>query len=92
MNKTDKAKLIHALEDRMTSDMPQSAPPSTPQYVYIQDAMFLIQSLVEVPATFGGIAKDILRKLCNTGDEVHFICDRYPDKSIKRDERAKCAL
>ena len=47
---------------------------------------------MEVPATFGGFAKDILRKLCNTGDEVHFICDRYPDKSTKRDERAKRAL
>ena len=92
MNKTDKAKLMHALEDRVTSNVPQSTPPPAPQYVSIQDAMFLIQGLVEVPATFGGIAKIILRKLCSSGDGVHFICDRYPNKSIKGDDRVKCML
>ena len=84
MNKTDKSKLMHNLENRYTETRP---PP--PGHVYMQDALFLLQALVNCPETFGAIAKVILMRLCKvTSSEIHFVCDTYPTGSIKDIERA----
>jgi len=83
MNKTDKSKLMHNLEDHYIDSTP---PPAG--HVYIQDAMFLLHALVNCPETFGAIAKVILTRLCNvTSNEIHFICNTYLTGSIKDIER-----
>ena len=84
INKTDKSKLMHNFEDHYTETRP---PPLG--HVYMQDALFLLQALVNCPETFGAIAKVILMRLCKvTSSEIHFVCDTYPPGSIKDIERA----
>ena len=82
MNKTDKAKLMHKLEERVQS--------SAPEYIdaCAIDAMFFIQTLVNVPATFGEIAKLILTKITASTKRIDFVCDSYTSPSIKDAERA----
>ena len=83
MNKTDKSKLMHNLEDCYT----ETRPP--PGHVYMQDALFVLQAPVNCLETFGAITKVILMRLCKvTSSEIHFVCDTYPTGSIKDIERA----
>ena len=83
VNKTDKSKLMHKLEERVESGRPPS------RDACAIDAMFLIQSLVDVPATFGGIAKVILARLLEFAPRVDFVCDSYKSPSIKDIEHSR---
>ena len=47
------------------------------------DGMFLIQSLVDLPSTFGGVANVILSRLARHANRVDFVCDTYKHPSIK---------
>ena len=56
------------------------------------DAMIFIQTLVNLPATFGKIAKLILTNLtASTKRILDFVCDLYTSPSIKDAERS-CEL
>ena len=77
LNKTNKSTLMHKLEEKITS----GNPPDTK--AYIVDAMFLIRTLTNVPATFKALAKLILQKLVSMGQRVDFVCDIYVSPSIK---------
>ena len=74
---TDKSKLFGKLEKRITSAAPENVDACT------VDAMFLIQSLANLPQTFGGIANVILSCLVKLGSRVDFVCDAYKHPSIK---------
>jgi len=77
INKTDKSKLMHKLEERVQSDKPVT------RDAYAVDAMFLIHTLVNVPVTFGGIAKVLLTRLVEFAKRIDFVCDSYKTQSIK---------
>ena len=77
INKTDKAKLMHKLEEKVESDKP----PTVDACVIV--AMFLIRTLTNVPATFGQLAILILNKVLDYAARVDFVCDRYESPSIK---------
>ena len=47
------------------------------------DAMFLIRTLVNLTATFGGIAKIVLKRLLGIAKRVNSVCDVYKSPSIK---------
>ena len=78
---TDKSKLFGKLEKRITPAAPENVD------VCIVDGMFLIQSLANLPQTFGGIANVILSCLVKLGSRVDFVCDTYKHPSIKDIER-----
>ena len=67
MDKTDKSKLLHRLEQTTDSNDPISV------YATLVDAMFFLHTLVNPPNTFGGIAHLVLEKLCQMSERVDFI-------------------
>ena len=82
---TSKAALKTHLEDNKYKTEPEHID------VGIFDAMCLLHTLINVPATYGGIAKSVLATMCAVGPEIHFVCDTYRSPSIKdieRDSRA----
>ena len=81
MNKTDKAALMKKLEKRVVTEDPSNCD------ACVVDGMFLVQSLTNLPSTFGGVAKTILNILCGLARCVHFVCDTYRSPSIKQSER-----
>ena len=59
--------------------------------------MAILQTLTVLPATFGELATNLLDTIVNTAvslnfSRVDFVCDRYPEKSIKNLERDKRAV
>ena len=86
--KTDKAKMLHLLEDGIApaEDIPARA-------AVIVDAMAVLQSLVKPAATFGGVAQQVFRILAAhirvPGSRVDFVIDRYLEYSIKGCERQR---
>ena len=77
INKTEKSKLLRKLEQNVNSQQPQDIDACA------VDAMFLILALKNLPSTFGGLAKQMLSKLCDFASRVDFICDSYSSPSIK---------
>ena len=56
--------------------------------------MAIIQAVTKVPTTFGELASSILHTVLNvakTSKRIDFVCDSYPDLSIKNLERDKRA-
>ena len=86
INKTDKAKLLHKLEKKTQSDVPNQAD------VVIVDAMFFLHTLVCPPSTYGQLSEEILRRLCAMAPIIDFVCDTYHDQSIKAAERNRRGL
>ena len=84
MNKSHKSTVLKNLEKRV-----DTVPPVTVD-ACIVDAMFLMRNLSNLPATFGGVARVILKKLHVCSEEVHFVCDTYRSPLIKDIERNKC--
>ena len=74
---TDKSSLFSKLEARVHTDAPRNID------VCIVDGMFVIQSLVDLPTTFGGVANVILSRLVRQANRVDFVCDTYKHPSIK---------
>ncbi len=64
----------------------QAAPPNS---AYLIDMMAFIQrSARGTPKTFGGLADKFLRDLTSIDSKrIDLVCDRYPEISIKSDER-----
>ena len=91
--KTVKSKLVSAVEGEVTDasvDIPVE------EKAYIVDAMAMIQTMTEIPDTFGELATQLLVKIVNTAvfsssKRVDFVCDRYPKQSIKDLERQRRA-
>ena len=90
--KTAKVKLLHAIEEEVegatVSDLPVN------DKACILDAVAMLQTLTAIPRTFGELAIQLLIKAVNTAvylncGRVDFVCDRYPNLSIKDLERDK---
>lgn len=78
--KTEKAKLLHKLEEgHIVSTRPESA-------VYVIDGNAIFQALTQIPHTFGELAEHIFVSLPNT-TRVDFVTDTYQEHSIKNIER-----
>ena len=89
--KTQKAKLLHYLEENTPSSVSRSVSPNS---VWILDAMAILHSisLREIPKTFGKLAILYLKKVEKIAREssantVHLVTDQYPTVSIKNAER-----
>lgn len=91
--KTPKAKLLHILEDRVQDPLTEEFPENN---ALILDGMALIQSIKRVPETFGDLVESILTRILSAAahsksTRVDFVCDTYPDLSIKNLERSQRA-
>jgi hypothetical protein len=92
--KTVKAKLLNTIEDEVqcgSVDLPLG------DKAYVLDAMAILQTLKVLPTTFGELAMDLLAMIVNiavfsSSGLVDFVCDRYPQQSIKNLEREKRAM
>ena len=82
INKTDKSKLMHKLEDKIESTSPDAVDACA------VDAMFLIRSMKNLPTTYGAVSRAILSKIMCFGKRVDFVCDTYNSPSIKDIERS----
>ena len=91
--KTPKAKLLHILEGRVEDSAIDQLPPNN---ALILDGMALIQTIKRIPETFGALVKVIINRILSSAassksTRVDFVCDTYPDVSIKNLERSKRA-
>ena len=82
--KTDKSKLMHALEDNAITAQ-KSSPATT---AYIIDGNALLQAQMSLPNTFGELSESIFAQLPNVR-RVDFVTDSYHPFSIKGLERAQ---
>ena len=87
--KTNKSVLCNTLEKGINpvEDIPSDS-------AWIFDGMAIIQAVTKVPTTFGDLASSILHTVLNvakTSKRIDFVCDSYPDLSIKNLERDKRA-
>jgi hypothetical protein len=91
--KTPKSKLMHILESRVEDSAIDIVPPNN---ALILDAMALIQMMKHIPDTFGKLVEIILGSILSLASNlkstrVDFVCDKYPDISIKNMERSSRA-
>lgn len=91
--KTPKLKLMHLLEDRISSPPVEPWPPNN---VLLLDAMAIIQTMKNVPETFGTFVDALIKRMISQAlggksTRVDFVCDSNPDVSIKNLERNKRA-
>lgn len=77
INKTKKSKLMHKLEERVKGRTPSTSD------TCIIDTKFLIRTLINVPNTYGDIAKFIPSRSLAFRKRVDFVCDSYKNPSIK---------
>ena len=76
--KTQKSKLMEELESRIFSEKPNHVD------VTIINAMFFLHSWKDLPATFGTIARFLLRKaFAQKGNNMHLVFDKVVSPSIK---------
>ena len=82
MMKTSKSALLTYLESKVTTILPNDVQTT------IIDGMFYLYLLFDLPLTFGGVAKQLLRHICfSDGGHLHFICDQHIFPSVKECER-----
>lgn len=91
--KTDKSALLHAIEDQAINHLVREVPSNA---AILIDGLALIQSMREIPETFGELAVAILQQVCalatkNKCSRVDFLTDCNPALSIKNTERARRA-
>lgn len=91
--KTVKANLMHMLEEMSPECVNHFLPRNSAIMV---DAMALLQSLTRIPKTFGELAAHVLSRLLSLAgfhkaSRIDFVADRYPDHSIKANERSRRA-
>ena len=75
LNKTDKSKLLHKLEDQIL-DYNFSLTVD----VVIADATFLMHLQHNILLTFGSIARVLLQQLYSIAQQVHFVCDTCTER------------
>lgn len=90
---TDKAKIVHVLEN-MTKSIPVAGQP--PCDILILDGMALLHKMKKGKEIINcmdlsDLFVKILQKLGNCFYEVHLVMDRYLDKSLKNQTRSKRA-
>ncbi len=88
--KTPKCKLIHELLRRND----RSSTPSGRTDVLLIDGLALLQTMKDIPQTFGRLAEKILHSIISSArmvsaKRVDFVCDTYPTVSIKNTERER---
>lgn len=93
LQKTPKVKLLHTLENRVP-DACISALPG--RNALLLDGMAMVQTMKDLPDTFGALAEKLLQRVINEGRKsqstrVDLVNDTYPDVSIKNLERDKRA-
>ncbi len=71
MHKTDKSVLTKILEMKINTEGP------TTVQACVLDAMLIIQSHMDLPKTYGGLAGSILKRIMKSSDRVDFVCDSY---------------
>ena len=91
--KTPKAKLLHLLEGRVVDPAIDELPSNN---AFILDGMALIQTMKHIPETFGALVEVLINRILSAAassksTRVDFVCDTYPDVSIKNLERNKRA-
>jgi len=85
MQKTPKSTLLKETEKRI-----QTKNPGIVADVLIIEAMFFLHLFVDLPLTFGALAKFILQRICKQrGKEIHFVFDKTISPPIKDCERNK---
>ena len=93
--KTAKVKLLHAIEEEVERATVSNL--HVNDKACILDAMVMLQTLTAIPGTFGELAIQLLVKAVNTAvywnsGRVDFVCDHYPNLSIKDLERDRRAV
>ena len=93
MIKTVKANLLHAIEGAIPQEKSRPVQPQKCD-VLLLDGMAALQTLTQIPETFGQIADKILQKVvllakAHAANTVHFVTDRYLPLSIKGSERSR---
>ena len=84
INRTDKAKLLHKIENMVdVSNLNATVD------VTIVDAMFLLHTLLNLPNTYGEIAKTLMAKLCEMSKRVDLVFDMYVTPSVKDSEHER---
>ena len=73
---TDKSTLFSKLEVKIITDAPRKID------ACIVDGIFLVQSRVDLPSTFGGQANVTLSRLVRRVNYVDFACDIFKYRSI----------
>ena len=73
---TDKSTLLSKLKVRIIKDALRNVD------ACIVDGMFLVQSHVDLPSTFGGEANVTVSRLVSCANHVDFACDTYKYPSI----------
>ena len=73
---TDKSTLFSKLQVRIITDAPRNID------ACIVDGMFLVQSHVDLPSTFGGQANVTLSCLVRSANHLDFACDTFKYPSI----------
>ena len=71
INKTDKSKLLHKLEEKVESNLPQKID------TMIMDAMFFLHTIINPPSSFGKLAEEFLQKICSMAPRIDFVCENY---------------
>ena len=51
--------------------------------------MFLLHTLLNLPPTFGDVAEQLLRRLCEMSPHTYPVCDTYITPSIKEADRIR---
>ena len=88
--KTQKSKLLQAVENEADSPTVTGFPDG--YNACVLDAFAILQTLTPLPDSFGELSKQLLVKVINSAlsskcKRVDFVCDRYPQQSIKSLER-----
>ena len=86
---------MHVIEN-CCHDYTVDSLPSTNSNALMIDDLAVIQTMKDLPKTFGSLAECIIKRVINTAKSFHasrvdFICDQYPEISIKNLERSKTA-
>ena len=72
--KTDKAVLMHNLEDASS----HKSPAKERNHIYVIDGNALFHSLNKIPETFGELARTVFNSLPQVS-KVHFLTDNYKE-------------
>ena len=87
MMKTEKSKLLKSLESKVVAQSPLII------HETVIDASFFLYLQMNLPTTFGHIAKVLLTKIMTSmGDIIHYVTDKWINPSIKDNERdSRCS-
>lgn len=91
--KTSKAKLMHIIESRVEDASIEQVPCNNALMI---DGMALIQTTKNIPQTFGALVEVVLKRILSLASSlkstrVDYVCDTYPEISIKDIERSNRA-